>query len=204
MRIGLYGGSFNPVHHGHLMLAHDAFETLRLDRLLFIPAAVSPHKLSAPPVSPELRVKMLLAAIDGDPRFSVDEIELHRPPPSFAIDTLREIACRYSGARLFYLIGEDNLAALSTWHKIDEMMALAQFVVARRCGYGVATSESSGMTFLSRVVDISSTEIRDTAAQGKSFRPMVHPEVANIITTMNLYGTRVAVAGNAFQAQAVR
>ncbi|XHR29851.1 MAG: nicotinate-nucleotide adenylyltransferase [Chthoniobacteraceae bacterium] len=187
MRIGLYGGSFNPVHHGHLMLAHDAFETLHLDRLFFIPAAVSPHKLSAPPVSPELRVKMLLAAIDGDTRFSVDEIELHRPPPSFAIDTLREIACRYAGARLFYLIGEDNLAALSTWHKIDEMMTLAHFVVARRQGNGLVAAEPSGMTFLPRVVDISSTEIREAVAQGRSFRPMVHPEVANIITKMNLY-----------------
>src|SRR5215468_509211 len=93
-KIGIYGGTFDPVHHAHLILARDALETLGLDEVIFVPAAISPLKKAAPVASGELRLAMLRAAIKGEPKFEVDECELLRPPPSYTIDTVEEIRRR--------------------------------------------------------------------------------------------------------------
>src|SRR2546430_1949661 len=107
MKLGLYGGTFDPIHNGHLILARDAIEQLGLDRLIFIPAVLSPHKEHRTPAAPELRVQMARVAVEHEPRFEVDEMELRRPPPSFTIDTIREMGQRHPGTDFFYLIGED-------------------------------------------------------------------------------------------------
>ena len=100
MNLALYGGTFDPVHHGHLILAREALEQLALDRVIFIPAALSPHKLARDPAPAALRCAMLAAALADEPRFALDDSELQRPGPSFSIDSVERIAAQFPGARL--------------------------------------------------------------------------------------------------------
>ena len=108
-KIGIFGGTFDPIHHGHLILARDAFEQLSLDRVIFIPAAISPHKLKQQPTAPELRLEMLRAAIEGESHFCLDALELERPAPSYTVDTMEALKTREPDADFVYLIGEDNV-----------------------------------------------------------------------------------------------
>lgn len=190
-RIGLYGGSFDPVHLGHLILARDAVEQLGLARLIFLPAAISPHKLTrAPGASGEDRLALLQAAVADEPRFAVDACELHRAGPSYTVDTLHELRARLpADADLFYLIGEDNVPALGTWHRVDELLALAQFVVCRRRFSAANPSPAASHAFpvLERWIDISSTEIRNRVAAGRSIRYLVPPGVETLINARQLY-----------------
>ncbi len=195
--IGLYGGSFDPVHHGHLILARDAVEQLGLSRLIFIPAAVSPHKLTRAPGAPgDWRLRMLQAAVAGEPRFSVDPCELHRAGPSYTVDTILALRARHApGTTFFYLIGEDNVPLLHTWHRSDELRALVRFVVCRRHAPNLPPStlpppsaaDSTGFPVLTRWVDISSTEIRNRVASGQPIRYLVPESVATIIDAQSLY-----------------
>ena len=189
--IGIYGGTFDPVHHGHLILARDAVEQLGLSQLIFVPAAVSPHKLvSAPGADGAQRLAMLRAAVAGEPRFAVDPCELERPGPSYTVDTLLDLRRRLpAGASLFYLIGEDNLTKLDTWHRAGELLALATFVVFRRLDRPapVRPAAAAGFPVLERRVDLSATEIRKRVAAGRSIRYFVPESVAAIIEAEPLY-----------------
>ena len=189
-RIGIYGGTFDPVHTGHLLLGLDAVEWLRLSRLIFVPAAINPHKLDRSPGAPgELRRQMLREAIAGEARFAVDDSELHRPGPSFTIDTIHALQARLPvGAEFFYLIGEDNLPLLHTWHRVDELRGLVTFVVFRRGGKPPpADAAAHGLPALERRVDVSSTEIRKRVAGGRSIRYFVPEAVRAIIEAHGLY-----------------
>src|SRR4051812_21402900 len=119
-RTGLFGGSYDPIHLGHLILAREALEQLGLDRVIFIPAAISPHKLHREPAPAETRLEMVRVAIEGEPGFEVEDCELGRGGPSFTIDTVRWLRERHPGDEFFYFIGDDNLAKLDTWLEIDE------------------------------------------------------------------------------------
>ena len=182
-KIGIYGGTFDPIHHAHLILAREAMETLQLEEVIFIPAAMSPHKLDERPTPAEIRLEMLRAAIEDEPRFRLDERELHRPPPSFTIETIEEFARAAPEAELFYFIGSDNLPRLHTWHRIEDLKKLVQFVVLERRS---VPSESTLLT-VRRLVDISATEIRNRVATGASIRYLVPPAVAEIIQRHQLY-----------------
>src|ERR1043166_4330077 len=116
-KIAIYGGTFDPVHHAHLILAREAIETLCLEKVILVPAAISPLKKAAPVASGDVRLAMLRAAIKSQPEFDVDECELLRPPPSYTIDTVEEIRRRESDAVLYCLIGDDNIEQLSQWHR---------------------------------------------------------------------------------------
>ncbi len=183
IRLGLYGGTFDPIHHGHLILARDAIEQFSLDRVLFIPAALSPHKLATRPVTPTLRRDMVAAAIAGEPRFILDDSEIHRAGPSFTIDTVEHVRAAHPAAELFYFIGEDNIAALHTWRRIDELRRLAQFVVF---GRGQSADEHD-FPRLTRRIDISATEIRARVARGQSIRYLVPEAVREFIARHQLY-----------------
>ena len=154
-RIGIYGGTFDPVHVGHLILARDAVETLGLARMIFVPAAVSPHKLGrAPGASGADRLAMLHAAVADEPAFEVDALELDRPGPSYTFDTVAALRARLPDAQLHYLIGADNVPELHTWHRADELRALARFVVfGRRAPDGTAATAAGALPTLGRVVD---------------------------------------------------
>ena len=182
-KIGLFGGSFDPIHHGHLILARDAMESLGLDRVIFIPANVSPHKLAHAPSPTHLRCEMVAAAIAGEPRFSMDACEAEREGPSYAVDTVRLMHRRFPQAEFFYFIGEDNVPALHTWREIDELKKLASFVVLARGNLEPA----EGFPIISRNIDISSTDIRNRIAQGLSVRYLLPDAVCAILTRHQLY-----------------
>ncbi len=131
-RVGLYGGSFDPIHFGHLILAREAREQLGLDRVVFIPAGVSPFKLDAPPAGAEVRLEMVRAAVTGEPGFEVSDLEVRREGASFAIQTVRELRERWGEAvEFFYFIGDDNLADLDKWREIARVAAVGD---VRRSG----------------------------------------------------------------------
>ncbi|MFA7344386.1 MAG: nicotinate-nucleotide adenylyltransferase [Terrimicrobiaceae bacterium] len=181
--LGLFGGSFNPIHHGHLILAREAMETLGLDRVIFIPSGISPHKLTRPPAPAKLRCQMVEASVRGEAGFGWDDCEIRRPGPSFAIDTVREMAARHPGAGLYFFIGEDNLASLHTWKDIAALRSLVTFVVLSR---GLGTPDR-GAAVISRTIDISSTDIRNRIARGLSVRYLVPGPACEMISQHRLY-----------------
>ena len=183
IRIGLFGGSFDPVHHGHLILARDAMEQLGLERVVFIPANISPHKLDRPPVPARLRCEMLAAAIAGEPGFEMDSCEVDREGVSFAVDTVRMMIQQRPEADFFYFIGVDNLAALHTWKEIDELRHLARFTVLAR---GAAPPDC-GFPVVTRHIDISSTDIRNRIARGLPVRYLLPEKTCEIIERHGLY-----------------
>jgi nicotinate-nucleotide adenylyltransferase len=182
-KLGLYGGSFDPIHNGHLILAREALESLGLDRVVFVPAGVSPHKLARPPAPAELRGEMVAAAVAGEPGFEWSDCEIRREGPSFAVDTVREMRARHPGAEIFYFLGEDNLAALDTWKDIEVLRGLATFVVFSR---GTVAADH-GFLVISRRVDISSTDIRNRVASGKSVRYLLPESACQILFQHRLY-----------------
>jgi nicotinate-nucleotide adenylyltransferase len=182
-KIGIYGGTFDPIHHAHLILAREALETLGLAEVIFVPAALSPHKLDCTPTPAAIRMDMLRAALAGEPRFTIDEVELKRPPPSFTIDTIEAFAQSKPETQMHYLIGSDNLPRLHTWHRIDDLRKLVQFVVLERG----EKSEAAGIITIHRHLDISATQIRNRVASGQSIRYLVPPPVEEIIRREQLY-----------------
>ena len=183
-KIGIFGGTFDPIHHAHLILARDALEGLELERVIFVPAAASPHKLDQNLAPPEVRLEMLRAAIEGEPGFGFDPMELQRPAPSYAVETVEAFREREREAELFYLIGEDNLGRLETWHRFAELSTMVQFVVLARSG---VKTEHPYRT-IRRHLDISATNIRNRVATGRSIRYLVPPAVEKIIRDRHLYG----------------
>ena len=187
MRIGVFGGTFDPPHIGHLLAASDAYDALGLDRVLFIPAAGQPLK-SAIMASPADRLAMVERLVAGDPRFAVDPIEIERGGLSFTVDTLRALHERWrpEGAlALVLLLGADAAATLPQWREPAEVAALAEVVVLSRTGGG--TDAAAGRTIDTRRVDVSSTEIRARVAAGKSIRGFVPEPVAAYIEGRRLY-----------------
>jgi len=182
-KIGIFGGTFDPIHHGHLILARDAIEQLQLDELLFIPAAISPHKLDRIPTPADARVEMLRAAIEGEPQFCLHTLELERPAPSYAVDTMEALRIRKPDAQFVYLIGEDNVARLSTWHRFAELSQMIQFAVLDRTGLKI----EHPFPTVRRHIDISATDIRNRVARGQSIRYLVPPRVEKIIRERQLY-----------------
>jgi nicotinate-nucleotide adenylyltransferase len=189
-RIGVFGGTFDPPHVGHLIAAADAFRALALDRLLFVPSAVPPHKRRTVRASAAVRLEMVRAAIAGDDRFAADDLELRRSGPSYSVDTLRELARREPACELYFLIGADNLREIPGWHQPEEIARLARLVVLSREGDG-GTPEDDGPFPARRVavtrVDVSATEIRRRAALGESIRYLVPEQVRAIVEREGLY-----------------
>jgi nicotinate-nucleotide adenylyltransferase len=182
-KIAIYGGTFDPVHHAHLILAREAIEALSLEKVILVPAAISPLKKSAPVASGEVRLAMLRAAINGEPEFEVDECELRRPPPSYTIDTIREIRRRERDAEIHCLIGEDNVERLPQWSRFPELDKIVRFVVLDRTG----KQPTHSYQVIRRRIDISATEIRRRVAQNESIRYLVPESVEKIIHRKKLY-----------------
>ena len=182
-KIGIFGGTFDPIHHGHLILARDAFEQLSLDRLIFIPAAISPHKLKQQPTAPQLRLEMLRAAIEGESHFCLDALELERPAPSYTVDTMEALKTREPDADFVYLIGEDNVVRLPTWHRFADLARMVQFAVLDRSGLKTTHPYPT----IRRHLEISASDIRNRVARGQSIRYLVPSAVEKIIRERQLY-----------------
>lgn len=198
MRLGLFGGSFDPPHIGHLLVAGDAHEALRLDRIVFIPTGVQPLKVGRAVASAAQRLVMVRLLTEGDPRFDVDPVEIERPGLSFTVDTLSEFANRHHGAELFLLVGADVPRAFARWREPGRILELATVVVLDRAGDTDGAKESGEetgatelrerLTFLpTRRIDISSTEIRARLRAGKPIHGFVPDTVAEFIAAERLY-----------------
>jgi nicotinate-nucleotide adenylyltransferase len=181
-KIGIYGGTFDPIHHGHLILAREACEMLGLEKVVFVPAPVSPF-IDSPVASATVRLSMLQAAIEGEMGFAVDDCELQRPPPSYTIDTIEEIRRREVDSEIYCLIGEDNVPTLTKWHRFAELEKVVRFVVLDRTSTGTKYLYPT----VHRRIDISATEIRKRVASGQSIRYFVPRAVEEIIKREKLY-----------------
>ena len=185
-KIGICGGTFDPIHHAHLILARAAREQLELEKVIFIPAAVSPFR-DTPVASPEMRLSMVRAAIAGEEGFTCDDCELRRAPPSYTIDTVEEIRKREMNTEIYCLVGEDNAPTLPKWHRFNELEKMVRFIVLDRSG----TQSSHSFPTVRRKIDISATDIRKRVASGRSIRYLVPPAVEEIISQGNLYREQV-------------
>ena len=188
-RIGLFGGSFDPVHLGHLLVAQAAGEELALDRLFFIPAAQSPFKPTAQPASPALRERMLRLSLVGKSNCEIDPQELTRGGVSFTIDTVRDYTRRFPQAELFYLIGADHVPTLPKWREAGELARLVQFVVIPRPGEGLADPPAP---FRVRVLggwplQLSSSQIRARVQAGQPVEHLLPPGIADVVREAGLY-----------------
>ncbi len=192
-RIGLFGGSFDPPHRGHRVLADVALHTLALDELRWIPAG-APWQKSGRVLAPaEHRIAMVALAMAGEPRFRLDERELHRPGPSYTIDTVREALAEHPGAALYLVIGQDQYARLHTWHEWRELLGLVTLAVAARDGQ-TPVPGAPLMNHRHRIevlpmprIDVSATAIRDQAAVGGALDSLVAAAVAGYIDRHQLY-----------------
>jgi nicotinate-nucleotide adenylyltransferase len=186
VRLGIFGGSFDPPHVGHLLVVTDAFEALGLDRLAFVPTAVQPLKAGQTAAAPQHRLAMVSLLVDDDPRFSVDPIEIDRDGLSYTVDTLAAFAERYPEAERFFLVGGDVLASFGQWREPERVLRLATLAVMQRRGetgpipIGASRVET-------RRVDVSSTEIRERVRTGRTIRGFVPEAVAAYIAEQRLY-----------------
>lgn len=200
MRLGLFGGSFDPVHYAHLLLAECCREQQRLDRVLFLPAAAPPHKLGRELTPAEMRIDMLQLAIAGHEQFAVSRQEADRGGVSYTIETLRHFRSEDPRHELFLLVGADMLHDLPRWREAAEVCRLAVPLVARRpgvkepdfqCLEGIASAERIEVFRQHQVevpqVDLSSTEIRRRVAAGLSIRYRTPRAVEKYIETHGLY-----------------
>jgi nicotinate-nucleotide adenylyltransferase len=196
MRIGMLGGSFDPPHVGHLLIAVDAFEALALDKLYFIPAAIQPFKVGQAGALARDRVEMTRRLVGDDARFGVDTIEADRQGVSYSVDTVMAYAERYPDAERFFLVGADVMPSFGSWREPDRIMRMAEVVVVHRgdrstgAGQAVGAPESWRSRFrevTTRRIDVSSTEIRSRVKAGQSIAGFVPPLVAAYIADAGLY-----------------
>lgn len=170
MNIGFIGGSFDPIHFGHLCAAQDALENMCLQKVVFVPAAQSPLKNGGTRVSDEHRLAMIRCAIQGQPQYEVSDFELRKGGVSYTLESVRHFRQVYPNDRLFWIIGADQLARLNLWMRIDELVRLVEFICLERPG--AQLEPPPGLAGLrwhrcpGHLLEISSTEIRDRASRG--------------------------------------
>lgn len=212
-RLALFGGTFNPIHYGHLRLAEEVREYLGFDRVVFVPAASPPHKPDEFITDPKVRYEMVSIAISGNPGFEVSDVEIKRGGRSFTIDTIREIRARGpEDLSLSLIVGNDSFNDITTWCEYEEIIKLSSFVVVPRPGYPVkkvaealpvelarkfwydSSTESYVNSYGTSVVylattlfDISSSDIRDRVKEGRSLRYLMPPDVEEFVRKKGLY-----------------
>lgn len=199
-RIGIIGGSFDPLHLGHLIIAQDAAEHLGLSEVVFIPASTPPHKQHAKQVAAEHRLNMLQLAVEADARFSVSDIEIKRGGLSYTVDTVQELGAIHRDADLFLIVGSDTLVELHTWHRIEELLQMCSVATLLRPGTDsldainqkIQVPERYRAELMNHVIaahriGISSTEIRRRVAEGERICYLVPPVVETYIYEHGLY-----------------
>jgi nicotinate-nucleotide adenylyltransferase len=187
MKIGILGGTFNPVHIGHLILAEEAREKLGLDKIIFVPTALPPHKDNFNIAPASDRFKMLKLATQGNKFFAVSDIEIKRQGRSYTIDTLKEFKKKYSQDELYFIIGSDLLKYLGEWKDLNEIIKMVKFVAATRPGYPLEQIPQNIQTLAIRAVDVSGFEVRGCVQENKSFGYLVPDKVFDYIKKRKLY-----------------
>ncbi|MDQ1144963.1 nicotinate-nucleotide adenylyltransferase [Bacillus sp. SORGH_AS 510] len=187
-KVGILGGTFDPPHYGHLMIANEVLSVLQLDEIWFMPNQEPPHKKKTSTVKNEDRLRMLELATQGNNAFKIETIELERKGPSYTIDTMKMINAKYPNHQFFFIIGADMIEYLPKWQQIDELIKLVQFVGVHRPSYSHETNypvlyvEVPGM-------DVSSSMIRERFKNGKTIRYLLPDVVIDYIEENHLYGT---------------
>ena len=192
-RYGIFGGTFDPIHLGHLIAAQTTQEALNLDRILFLPSAHPPHK-DSPSISPyNIRRRMAELAIQDNPLFEISDLEARRPDPSYTVRTLKDLRREYPQISydLFLLIGADNLVEFRNWKDPDTIVAEITVVVFARPGYDISQAPSifreKAQWVPMPLIDISATDIRQRVAMNRSIRYMVPSPVEKFIHQQGLY-----------------
>jgi len=189
-RIGILGGTFDPLHIGHLIVAQEVQEKLKLDRIFFIPTSLPPHKKKVKISSSVHRLRMVQLAAQANPNFKVLDLELKRKGHSYTVDTLRILGKKYPQTKFVLILGLDNLNHIHTWKKPEEIFRLSQVIFISRPGatFNKANKWLKQSKFLEvKEIEISSTDIRERVRKRKSIRYMVPEEVLKYIKKHNLY-----------------
>lgn len=187
-KIGIFGGTFDPIHNGHLVAAKAVANQLKLDKVLFVPTGNSWQKSAGTPA--EIRSEMVALAISDEPLFELSRVDVDREGPTYTIDTLRELAISHPGDELWFILGTDAMANLKTWKDYEKLFGLANFAVVTRPGFAVhlpAGFESKIRVLEIPALDISATEVRTKIEAGQSISDLVPVEVANYIGTHKTY-----------------
>jgi nicotinate-nucleotide adenylyltransferase len=197
-RVGIFGGTFDPVHQGHMIIAEQVAQTLSLACVIFVPGGVPPHKTaSSVKASAEDRFDMVEAAVEGNDNFLVDRVEIDAGRPMYSVETVPLVKERYEGDEWFFVSGADEVSNLLSWKEPDRLLEQAAMVAATRPGYDISNLEhlEEGLDNFDRIipvectrVDISATGIRRMLAKGESIRYLVPEGVYEIIHNRRLYG----------------
>jgi nicotinate-nucleotide adenylyltransferase len=200
MRVGILGGTFDPVHLGHLIIAEEARSCLVLHRMAFVPAGQPPHKLDRTITGTEQRLHMLREAIAGNPCFELSRVDIDRPGPCYSVDTVRLLQELWGAdTEIHFLVGSDSLAEMPTWHHPERLIQLCRIVAVRRPGYEIdlgaldraIPGAAARIEMLDApVLDISSTEIKLRVREGRSIRYLVPAPVERYIYEHGLYRRR--------------
>jgi len=192
-RLGLFGGTFDPVHVGHLDAAAAALRALRLDRVLFIPSHLPPHREADPRATPFHRFAMVVLATNDTAEYRACDIEVRRTGTSYTHDTLLGLhADGWHPSQLFFIIGTDAFAEIATWYDYPSVLDLAHFAVVTRTGTPATSLENATVSYVNvQTPDVSSTEIRARLAAGQSIADLVPPAVERYILNHRLYSAPV-------------
>lgn len=187
MKIGILGGTFNPIHYGHLILGEQVRGQLGLDFVLFIPTYLPPHKSAEGVAGAADRLKMIQLAVAGNPHLRVSDIEVRRRGKSYTVDTLRRINREFHKAELFFICGSDLVSEIPKWKNVEEIYRLARFVLAKRPGFGRRLTGEHFLKIHVAQVDISSSLIRGLVRKGRSIRYLTPDSVIRYIEKRGLY-----------------
>jgi len=185
-KVGIIGGTFDPPHVGHLLIANDVRQKLSLDEIWFMPNHIPPHKQNKSVTPTPIRVEMMEAAVETNSSFRVETIELHREGPSYTYDTMLLLAKKYPDTRFYFIIGADMVEYLPKWHNIEKLLEIITFVGVKRPGY-TFSSEYPVLEVETPQMDISSTLIRKRVQEGWTSQYLVPDKVKEIIEEKRLY-----------------
>lgn len=188
---GIFGGTFNPPHIAHIVAAESVCDQLKLDKILFVPAAIPPHKLNEKIIPAELRLQMVKLAIKDNSKFEICDIELLRSGPSYSIDTIRELKGRFPGDDFFFIVGIDLLIDFHSWKSPEKILDECTVVAISRPGFALESVDKELLRKVEVVnvpsIDISSSEIRRRVKSGKPIKFLVPPAVEEFIYANKIY-----------------
>jgi nicotinate-nucleotide adenylyltransferase len=185
-KVGILGGTFDPPHHGHLLIANEVLSSLLLDEIWFMPNQEPPHKKKSKTIKNDDRLHMLELAVGNNKQFKVEPIELERKGPSYTIETMEILTSKYENHQFFFIIGADMIEFLPKWHKIDELINLVQFVGVDRPAYSHKTNYPLLYVDVP-AMEVSSSLIRERLKKGKSVRYLLPEQVIDFIKECHLY-----------------
>ncbi len=196
-RIGILGGTFNPIHLGHLLLAEQTRGVLGLEKVIFVPANLPPHKSQAPLAPAQQRYKMVALAVESHPGFEVSDLEIKRSGVSYSVETVAAFQSLFRLRNLYFIVGSDFLRELSGWKDLDKIAKICKFIVAQRPGYplpGIPPAKTISKRLSQKLreihinaLDISSTDIRRRIKTGQTIRYLVPESVRKYISSKGLY-----------------